>query len=227
MDAPSLRAAHAGDGTRPGIVRRCLLLLGFLSLVFEAVAADSPYVRSVTVTRDDAGYVCEAVLFAPVLPALAWEVLTDVDHMVDWVPNLRQSRVLKREGDVAIIEQVGLAQFAFLSFTFTTERRLELNRPVSISAVQIRGDARRYNSVLRLRPEATGTQLNYRAEFEPGFLAALVLSREFFQSPRSAANGRLRPRETCFFSRASNWRSSSSALVILRTMLSLVMVCST
>jgi len=181
VDAPSLRAAHAGDGTQPGIVRRCLLLLGLLSLAFEAVAADSPYVRSIVVTRDGDSYVCETVLFAPVPQALAWEVLTDVDHMVDWVPNLRQSRVLKREGDVAIIEQVGLAQFAFLSFTFTTERRLELKRPVSISAVQIHGDARRYNSVLRLAPEASGTRLDYRAEFEPGLLAAMVFSREYFQ----------------------------------------------
>lgn len=180
MDASSLRTVHAGDGTRPGTVRRWLVL-GFLPLAFQAAAADSPYLRSVTVTREDASYVCEAVLFAPVPPLLAWEVLTDVDHMVGWVPNLRQSRVLRREGDVAIIEQVGLAQFAFLSFTFTTERRLELNRPVSISAVQIRGDARRYNSVLRLTPEATGTRLNYHAEFEPGLLASLVLSRDFFE----------------------------------------------
>lgn len=180
MSAPSLRTGHAGDGTWPGILRRWLAL-GLLALALQTAAADSPYVRSVTVTRDDAGYVCEAVMFAPVPPSLAWEVLTDVDHMVDWVPNLRQSRVLKREGDVAIIEQVGLAQFAFLSFTFTTERRLELKRPVSISAVQIHGDARRYNSVLRLTPEAAGTRLDYRAEFEPGLLAAMVLSREYFQ----------------------------------------------
>jgi carbon monoxide dehydrogenase subunit G len=180
VGAPSLRTDNAGDGTRPGILRRWLAL-GLLVQAFQAAAADSPYVRSVAVTRDGDSYVCEAVLFAPVPQALAWEVLTDVDHMVDWVPNLRESRVLKREGDVAFIEQVGLAQFGFLSFTFTTERRLEMSRPVSISAVQIRGDARRYNSLLRLSPEAAGTRLAYRAEFEPGLLAALVLSREFFE----------------------------------------------
>jgi carbon monoxide dehydrogenase subunit G len=168
---------HSG----PDTVRRWFLLLGFLLLPQQSQAADSPYVRSVVVTSDGASYVCEAVLFAPVPPSLAWEVLTDVDHMVGWVPNLRESRVLKREGDVAFIEQVGLAQFGFLSFTFTTERRLEMIRPVSISAVQIRGDARRYNSLLRLSPEAAGTRITYHAEFEPGLLAAMVLSREFFE----------------------------------------------
>ena len=165
----------------PDTVHRWLLLLGCLLLPLQSQAADSPYVRTITVTQDGLAYMCDAVLFAPVRPTLAFEVLTDVDHMVDWVPNLRQSRFLKREGDVAHIEQVGLAQFGFLSFTFTTERRLELNRPVSITASQIRGSANRYNSVLSLSPEGTGTRLQYHAEFEPGLLAAVVLSPEFFQ----------------------------------------------
>lgn len=161
-------------------MRRWLLLLGFLLLALDAQAADSPYVRTINVTQDGGAYMCDVVLFAPVRPTLAFDVLTDIDHMVDWVPNLRQSRFLKREGDVAYIEQVGLAQFAFLSFVFSTERRLEMNRPVSIRATQIRGSARSYNSLMRLTPEANGTRLDYHAEFEPGFLAAVVLSRDFF-----------------------------------------------
>jgi hypothetical protein len=161
-------------------MRRWLLLLGLFLLALDAAAADSPYVRTINVTQDGDVYTCDVVLFAPVRPTLAFDVLTDVDHMVDWVPNLRQSRFLKREGDVAYIEQVGLAQFAFLSFTFSTERRLEMKRPLSIRASQVRGSARSYNSVLRLTPEGNGTRLDYHADFEPGFLAAAVLSREFF-----------------------------------------------
>jgi ribosome-associated toxin RatA of RatAB toxin-antitoxin module len=161
-------------------MRRWLVILAALLLPLAAQAEDS-YVRSVSVVRDKGGYACDVVLYAPVPVGLAFDVLSDVDHMVDWVPNLRQSRVLRREGNVAIIEQVGLAQFGFLSFTFTTERRLELERPVSIRATQIRGDARRYNSFLRFEPDGAGTRIQYHAEFEPGILAGLVLDAEFFE----------------------------------------------
>lgn len=162
-------------------MRRWLFLVGFFLLALHATAADNPYLRAIAVTGEGGAYVCEAVLYAPVRPTLAWEVLTDIDHMVEWVPNMRQSRVLRREGDVAYIEQVGLAQFGFLSFTFTTQRRLELERPVSIRAFQVRGSARRYDSVVRLTPEGMGTRLDYRAQFEPGFLAAVLFSREYFE----------------------------------------------
>ncbi len=156
------------------------LLLAVLLLPATAWAQGAP-VRSVTVTHAGGTYFCDAVLFAPVPQPLAFDVLTDVDHMVDWVPNLRQSRVLGREGNVVLIEQVGLAQFGWLSFNFRTERRLVLSRPTTIDAVQLRGSATRYNSSLRLTPEAGGTRLDYHAEFEPGLLASIVLSREFME----------------------------------------------
>jgi carbon monoxide dehydrogenase subunit G len=156
-----------------------LPLVAFLLALAGLASAETP-VR-VSVTRAGDTYVCSAELVAPVRLSVAWEVLTDFDHMADWVPNLRQSRLLKREGDVAIIEQVGLAQFGFVSFNFTTERRLELKQPVSIHSVQTRGNVRRYVSLLHLAPEGAGTRITYHAEVEPGFLVAVLLSREFLE----------------------------------------------
>lgn len=161
-------------------MRAWLLLLAVL-LFPATVRAQGGYVRSLTVTHAGSAYFCDAVLFAPVPQSLAFEVLTDVERMVEWVPNLRQSRILNREGNVILIEQVGLAQFGFLSFNFSTERRLVLNRPTTIDAVQVRGSANRYNSQLRLTPQASGTRLDYHAEFEPGLLASIVVSREFME----------------------------------------------
>jgi len=160
---------------------RIALLLACLLLPLPIRAAPEDHVRSVVVARDNDGYACDVRMYAPVPPGLAFDVLSDVDHMVDWVPNLRQSRILRREGNVLLIEQVGLAQFGFLSFNFTTERRLDLERPVSIRATQVRGDARRYNSRLRFDPDGAGTRIQYHAEFEPGTLAGLVFDAAFFE----------------------------------------------
>ncbi|NJD88206.1 MAG: hypothetical protein FIB05_09340 [Betaproteobacteria bacterium] len=161
-------------------MRAWALLLAVLLLPATAWAQGG-YVRSLTVLRDKGAYHCDAVLFAPVPQSLAFDVLTDVDRMAEWVPNLRQSRVLGRDGNTVLIEQVGLAQFGMLSFNFSTERRLVLNRPTAIDAVQIRGSANRYNSSLRLTPETGGTRLDYHAQFEPGLLASIVVSREFME----------------------------------------------
>src|SRR3954468_14088014 len=76
-----------------------------------AMAADSP-IRTVTVVFDGQAWVSDAVMFAPVPPAIAWDVLTDFEHQAQWVPNVKESNVLRREGDnVVYIEQKGQAKF--------------------------------------------------------------------------------------------------------------------
>jgi carbon monoxide dehydrogenase subunit G len=117
----------------------------------------------------------------PVPPALAWEVMTDFESMARWVPNLRSSRVLRREGPVVHVEQVGIASFGPLSFDFTMVRRLELEPPLHIAAEQVRGTLRRYRSTIRLAPHRAGTRLTYRVDLEPGLLVGAILSRDFIE----------------------------------------------
>lgn len=158
---------------------RLLLVLTLLSLSIQA-AGESP-VRSISVTSAGATYVCDAVMFAPVPPAVAWEVLTDFEHMADWVPNVGASRVLKRENDSATIEQRGTAKFGVASFAYTTERRIEMNKPVVIRSTQIKGSLRRVESLMTLEPDGKGTRLNYHLEVVPSLLVRAVMSRSFLE----------------------------------------------
>ena len=162
--------------------RRSFLLVATLMLVFAAshVAADSP-VRNVNVVYDGEAYVLDAVMFAPVPQAAAWDVLTDFDRMADWVPNTRESRVLKREGNSATIEQRGVAKYGVASFPYTTERRMDMNKPVSIRATQVKGSLRRVESLMTLDPEGDGTRLTYHLEIVPSLLAATVISKTFLE----------------------------------------------
>ncbi len=158
---------------------RLLLVLALLSPASQA-AVESP-VRSISVTSVGAVYVCDAVMFAPVPPAVAWEVLIDFEHMAEWVPNVRTSRVLKRESDSATIEQRGTARFGVANFAYTTERRIEMNKPVAIRSTQIKGSLRRVESLMTLEPDGKGTGLNYHLEVVPGLLARAVMSRSFLE----------------------------------------------
>jgi carbon monoxide dehydrogenase subunit G len=145
-----------------------------------AFAADAEFRRVVVTARAD-GFACDSEMLIPVPPALAWEVMTDFDSMARWVPNLRLSRVLKREGPVVHIEQVGIAAFGPLSFDFTMVRRLELEPPTLITAEQVRGTLKGYKSTVRLASENGGTRMTYRVDLDPGMLLSAILSRDFIE----------------------------------------------
>jgi hypothetical protein len=59
------------------------MLLATLVLTFASHAAQDSPIRGINVTHDGETYVCDAVMFAPLKSALAWEVLTDFEHMAE------------------------------------------------------------------------------------------------------------------------------------------------
>lgn len=160
---------------------RCLLG-AMLMLAWNACpAADSP-IRSVNVVYDGQTYILDAVMYAPVAPTLAWDVLTDFDHMAQWVPNVADSKIIKRDGDSVTFEQHGVARYGALSFPYTTERRADLKSPVSIKTVQTHGSLRRVESTMTLEPEGSGTRLTYHLEIVPSLLASTILSKPFLEN---------------------------------------------
>jgi carbon monoxide dehydrogenase subunit G len=157
------------------------LLLATLTLAGNgAIAAESP-IRSVDVTYDGETYVLDAVMFAPVAQAVAWDVLTDFDHMAQWVPNVTESKVLKREDSSVTIEQRGVARYGALSFPYTTERKIDLSPATAIKSVQTKGSLRRVESMMLLEPDGNGTRLSYHIEIIPSFLASTIMSKKFLE----------------------------------------------
>src|SRR5271167_620127 len=98
----------------------CLFAAMLILVVSPSLAADSP-IRSIDVAYDGETYVLNAVMFAPVAQTIAWEVLTDFDHMAQWVPNVTESKVLKRDDASVTIEQRGVAKYGLASFPYVTE----------------------------------------------------------------------------------------------------------
>ena len=167
-----------GFATRNGW--HCLLAAMLLLAVHPSLAADSP-IRSVDVTYDGDTYVLNAVMFAPVAQSIAWDVLTDFDHMAQWVPNVTESKVLKRDESTITIEQKGVAKYGAISFPYTTERKIELVPRGTINSMQVKGSLRRVVSRMVLEPEGKGTRLTYHLEIVPSFLASALLSKDFLE----------------------------------------------
>src|SRR5208282_1845035 len=115
----------------------CMLAAMLILASNPGRAADSP-IRTVDVTYDGETYVLNAVMFAPVAQSVAWDVLTDFDHMAQWVPNVSESKVVKREDNSVTIEQHGVAKYGAVSFPYVTERKIELKPPGTIVSSQIK-----------------------------------------------------------------------------------------
>lgn len=156
-------------------------ILALLLLLAAAHAAAEGYVRSVEVKRVGDGYVVEAVMFAPVSNEHAWDVLTDYDHMDRFVPNVKSSKVVARDGQRLAIEQHGVAHFGALNLPYSSERQIELDPSRTIRSRQTSGNMKRVESVTKLSPEGRGTRLDYHLELVPSFLASSVLSEDFLR----------------------------------------------
>ena len=55
----------------------------------------------------------------------AWKVLTDYGRLVDFIPGMRESRVVSRDGSHVVVDQSGKASLLF--FTFPMSVRLAID----------------------------------------------------------------------------------------------------
>ena len=144
------------------------------------LAADSP-IKSIEVTFEGDAYIANAVFQTAAPPEIAWDVLTDFDNLAKWVPNVTDSKVLKRDENSVIVEQKGTTRYGLVNFAYTSERRIELKRPTNIKTMQLKGSMKRVESTLLIEPDGKGTRIVYHLEIVPSFVAAGGMSKEFVE----------------------------------------------
>ena len=118
-------------------------------------------------------------------PTVVWRILTDYNHLADYLPNLKSARVVSRNGDRIIVEQRGTARFLFFSQTIRLLVQVHERAPNRIDISLIEGDMKVYRARWELRPlaGATGTRVVYNATMEPkfdvpGIVGASVVRRD-------------------------------------------------
>lgn len=103
-------------------------------------------------------------------PAAVWRILTDYDHMADFVPDLQSARVVSRNGDMVVIEQQGAARFLFFSHPIHLVVQAHEQAPHKIDVGLVDGDMRVYRCSWELVPLAGGgTTVLYTAAIAPKF----------------------------------------------------------
>jgi hypothetical protein len=138
-------------------------------------------IRSIDIAHDSGAYVANVLMFAPVVTDVAWQVLADFDHIAEWVPNVRESKVIAREPNALTIEQHGVAKCGIAHFSYVSVRHIEPDPRQTIRSTQIKGNMLRLESLMSLAPDGNGTRLVYHLEMVPGALAVTVMSKEFLE----------------------------------------------
>ena len=100
---------------------------------------------------------------------IAWEVLSDYDHLAQFIPDMKSSRVMSRDGNRVRVEQKG--DFGFFFYRQPVEVMLEVVEEPRrrIDARRISGNIRDLQTRYELNASDAGVKLDYVGRFIPEF----------------------------------------------------------
>ena len=138
-----------------------------LTLFIAATSVAHAQGIDVQVTRRGEWVVVDVRAAVKARPSYAWAVLTDYDHMAEFVTVLTSSAVIGRTGNLLQVAQTGQVTKAFMHFSFSTVRAVELTPMREIRSHLIRGDFKAYEFTTRLIDQGSGTMLVHHGEYVP------------------------------------------------------------
>jgi carbon monoxide dehydrogenase subunit G len=136
----------------------------------------------VVVDYRDGSYAGSVRLRVPVRPALALAVLTDFEHMADFIPNLISSRVSYHSGNAYRVTQEGKAEYGPLSYRFTSERWIEVFPEGRITSRTLSGTVKDMHSELQIQAAGpAATVIDYRIASTPPFWLPSAFGASFME----------------------------------------------
>lgn len=100
-----------------------------------------------------------------------WNILTDYEHLADFIPNLTESRLLPSENGTIRLEQIGAQCWLNLKFCARVVLQMEETFPQAIAFAMVEGDFKEFHGAWQLETEEregqAGTLLHYSVEILP------------------------------------------------------------
>jgi carbon monoxide dehydrogenase subunit G len=115
-------------------------------------------------------------------PGVAWAVLTDYDHLADFIPDMKSSRVILRDADGALVEQKGSIDFLFFSQPIDLTLAVVEEPRRRVFARGVAGNLNDLEARYELEPTATGVSLRYQGRFVPGFAVPPIIGMSVVRS---------------------------------------------
>ncbi|MDQ3196791.1 MAG: SRPBCC family protein [Pseudomonadota bacterium] len=145
------------------------LLATTASLTLLPIAAHGSKAEpTVNVERVNGLITVEASVSAPVDARLAWQVLTDYEHLADFIPGMHKSGVVSTGSEPIRVEQLGEGGFLFYHFPIEIVLQMDETPFESIRFHAVGGNIEQMEGVWRLEGSAP-VHVRYRARMKPQF----------------------------------------------------------
>lgn len=152
------------------VIPRYLLATALaLAAAWSASCAAEVQDVQIRTARDGDFVTVSAYAVMKVDPNVAWAVLSDYDHLARFIPDMKSSRVVSREGNVVKVEQKGDVGFFFYKEPVSMLLEVREEPPSKIFARGIEGNIKRLETRYELHHSDAGTKLVYAGRFEPDF----------------------------------------------------------
>lgn len=157
-------------------------------------AAPAPEVR--IEQRGDV-FAVSARLLVGVTRATAWGVITDYNHLGDFVPDMYESRVVSRAGEPTLVRQTGAWNLLGFRVPVRIVAQVEERPMYSVRFHSISGNVRVENGEWRIADEGGGVAISYRVECTPDFwvppiLGTILIRRDVLAKLEQVAREMLR-----------------------------------
>jgi hypothetical protein len=165
---PIIRGGTRGgarDGTGAGPAAIVVMLVAAAGWALAAAAT-----ATITAQRHDESIEVRASALLDADIATAWRVLTDYGRYVDFIPDLRVSRVVARSGETVTVDQSGEARLWLLRMPLDMTFVITESPPYSVRSRAVAGTMRALESSYVLTPASRGVVLEYTGHVTPGFV---------------------------------------------------------
>ncbi len=125
---------------------------------------------TITAQRHDESIEVRASALLDADIATAWRVLTDYGRYVDFIPDLRVSRIVARSGETVTVDQSGEARLWLLRMPLDMTFEITESPPYGVHSRAVAGSMRALESSYVLTPESGSVRLEYTGHITPGFV---------------------------------------------------------
>ena len=143
---------------------RPFCLLGLIATCASASAS-----TSVEVERVDSLVRVSATIEALASADLCYSVLTDFDHMAEFLPGLKSSSIVSLPGEPLRLRQVGRPVLGLSSLGVDVTHAVTLDPPHEYKFTKVAGNLRQMRGTWHVVGDTTHCTIDYRAEIEPDF----------------------------------------------------------
>lgn len=132
------------------------MLLRALLLALWTATAGGADGLSVETTRRGTAVEVRAYALIKAEHGTVWSTLTDYDHLSEFVPGMRSSRVLERRGNTWVVEQRGETRFLFFAHPVEVTVLATARPPYALDVRLLKGNLRRLDGGYRMEPAPGG-----------------------------------------------------------------------